>query len=172
MSPDNPIQGAGTDRHPAATSGNRCGYATVVFAGQCDAQDPSPRTQAPHGTTARWNAGCGCVTCRRAHSDIARIRKRAKADARLPVEVRQQLLDQINAGQPFKAALRDLGLTPNRVWGLAQTDEEWSTALEAAVWPHAETPSSTGPTPRTSRAASAKSAGSTSASGWAGTGEL
>jgi len=133
MSPDNPIQGAGTDRHPAATSGNRCGYATVVFAGQCDAQDPSPRTQAPHGTTARWNAGCGCVTCRRAHSDIARIRKRAKADARLPVEVRQQLLDQINAGQPFKAALRDLGLTPNRVWGLAQTDEEWSTALEAAV---------------------------------------
>lgn len=133
MSPDNPIQGAGTDRHPAATSGNRCGYATVAFAGQCDAQDPSPRTQAPHGTTARWNAGCGCVTCRRAHSDIARIRKRAKADARLPVEVRQQLLDQINAGQPFKAALRDLGLTPNRVWGLAQTDEEWSTALEAAV---------------------------------------
>jgi len=105
----------------------------VAFAGQCDAQDPSPRTQAPHGTTARWNAGCGCVTCRRAHSDIARIRKRAKADARLPVEVRQQLLDQINAGQPFKAALRDLGLTPNRVWGLAQTDEEWSTALEAAV---------------------------------------
>ena len=29
--------------------------------------------------------------------------------------------------------LRDLGLTPNQVWGLTKTDEEWSTALEAAL---------------------------------------
>jgi hypothetical protein len=29
--------------------------------------------------------------------------------------------------------LRDFGLTPNRVWGLAKTDQEWSKQLEAAV---------------------------------------
>jgi hypothetical protein len=32
------------------------------------------------------------------------------------------------AGQPFKAVLRDLGLTSNHVWGL-----EWSVRLEAAL---------------------------------------
>jgi hypothetical protein len=26
-----------------------------------------------------------------------------------------------------------LGLTPNQVWGLARTDDEWSVALEAAL---------------------------------------
>ena len=29
--------------------------------------------------------------------------------------------------------LRDLGLTPNQVWGLAKTDQEWSAALDAAL---------------------------------------
>jgi hypothetical protein len=29
--------------------------------------------------------------------------------------------------------LRDLGLTPNQVWGLSKIDEGWSTALEAAL---------------------------------------
>jgi hypothetical protein len=47
--------------------------------------------------------------------------------------VRQQLLDAIYAGQPFRTTLQDLGLTPNQVWGLARTDKEWSTALEAAL---------------------------------------
>jgi hypothetical protein len=49
------------------------------------------------------------------------------------VELRLQLLDGIYAGQPFRTVLRDLNLTPNQVWGLARTDEEWSTALEAAL---------------------------------------
>jgi hypothetical protein len=47
---------------------------------------------------------------------------RARSQKRLPVEVRQRLLDAINAGQPFRAALRDLGLTSNRVFGLTRTD--------------------------------------------------
>jgi len=29
--------------------------------------------------------------------------------------------------------LRDLGLTSNQVWGLTNTDDEWVTALEAAL---------------------------------------
>jgi hypothetical protein len=29
--------------------------------------------------------------------------------------------------------LADLSLTSNQVWGLTKTDEEWSTALEAAL---------------------------------------
>jgi hypothetical protein len=44
-----------------------------------------------------------------------------------------QLLDAIYAGQPFRTVLRDLDLTPNQVWGLAKTDEGWSTALESAL---------------------------------------
>jgi hypothetical protein len=29
--------------------------------------------------------------------------------------------------------VRDLGLTSQQVWGLTKTDQEWSTALEAAL---------------------------------------
>jgi hypothetical protein len=36
-------------------------------------------------------------------------------------------------GYPFRSALRDLGLTSNRVWGLTKTDHEWSDQLEAAL---------------------------------------
>jgi hypothetical protein len=46
--------------------------------------------------------------------------------------VRQQLLDAIYASQPFRT-VRDLGLTPNQVWGLTRTDQEWSDKLEAAL---------------------------------------
>ncbi|HLM22295.1 MAG TPA: hypothetical protein VK390_12330 [Propionibacteriaceae bacterium] len=47
--------------------------------------------------------------------------------------MRQRLLDAINAGQPFRVALRDLGLTSNRVFGLTRTDQEWSEKLDAAL---------------------------------------
>jgi hypothetical protein len=90
-------------------------------------------SEAAHGTAGRWNAGCHCTLCRRAHSDAQRRYGRARAQKRLPVEVRQQLLDAIYAGQPFRTALRDLGLTSNQVWGLTRTDQEWSAALEAAL---------------------------------------
>jgi hypothetical protein len=49
------------------------------------------------------------------------------------VEKRQQLLDAICAGQPFRTVLRDLGLTSNQVWGLAKTNEEWSEKLDTAL---------------------------------------
>ena len=98
-----------------------------------DAQDPDPRPQAAHGTTARWNDGCSCATCRRAHNDLARTRRRANAQARLPIEVRQKLLAAIYDGQPFRAILRHPGLTSNQVWGLTKTDQEWSKNLEAAL---------------------------------------
>ena len=47
--------------------------------------------------------------------------------------MRQQLLDAIYAGQPFRTVLRDLDLTSNQVFGLTRTDDEWSTKLEAAL---------------------------------------
>jgi hypothetical protein len=47
--------------------------------------------------------------------------------------MRRQFLDALYSGQPFRTILRDLGLTSNQVWGLTRTDEEWSTALEAAL---------------------------------------
>ena len=36
-------------------------------------------------------------------------------------------------GPAVPAVLRDLGLSSNRVFGLTRTDEEWSTALDAAL---------------------------------------
>ena len=32
-----------------------------------DTQDPGPQSQAAHGTSALWNQGCSCATCRGAH---------------------------------------------------------------------------------------------------------
>jgi hypothetical protein len=46
---------------------------------------------------------------------LGRARGRRRAQARLPADVRQQLLDAIYAGQPFRAIVRDLGLTSNQV---------------------------------------------------------
>jgi hypothetical protein len=55
-----------------------------------------------------------------------------QAQGRLPPEVRQQLLDAIYSGQPFRTVLRELGVTP-QVWGLTKTDEKWSEQLDAAL---------------------------------------
>jgi hypothetical protein len=86
-----------------------------------------------HGTLTRWLEGCDCDRCREAQNDAARARFRRKAQQRLPAEVRQQLLDAIYSGQPFRTALRNLRLTSNRVWGLTKTDEKWSEQLDAAL---------------------------------------
>jgi hypothetical protein len=92
-----------------------------------------PGPQAPHGTRARWSHGCGCPQCRQAQNDNARAYGRARAQDRLPIELRRRLLDAIYTGQPFRNAVRDLGLTPNQVWGLTKTDEAWSASLDAAL---------------------------------------
>ena len=89
--------------------------------------------QAAHGTSACWHSGCRCIHCRRAHSDTQRAWGRARSQKRLPLEVRQQFLDAIYSGQPFRTVLRDLGLSSNQVFGLTRTDQEWSEALEAAL---------------------------------------
>ena len=47
--------------------------------------------------------------------------------------MRQQLLDAIYVGQPFRTALGDLGLTSNQVWGLTKTDPEWAVKLDTAL---------------------------------------
>jgi hypothetical protein len=59
----------------------------------------------------------------------------------------QQLLDTIYAGQFFRRVLRDLGLSPNQVWGLTKIDDEWFAALDAALTATAGTISGTAPTP-------------------------
>jgi hypothetical protein len=101
-----------------------------------DSTDPQGQrrgSHAAHGTWTRWNQGCSCEQCRCLQSDTARVRGRAKAQTRLSMEVRQQLLKALSAGQPFREVLRDLGLTPNAVWGLAKTDLEWAGALEGTL---------------------------------------
>lgn len=90
-------------------------------------------TRGGHGTSGGWHSGCRCTRCRGAHAETQKAFGRARAQQRLPAEARRQLLDGIYAGQPFRSLLRDLGLTPNQVWGLTRTDQEWSAALEAAL---------------------------------------
>ena len=80
-----------------------------------------------HGTLTRWLEGCDCGRCRQAQNDAARARFRSRAQERLPGG---ELLDAIYSGQPFRTVIRDLGLTPNQVWQLTKTDDEWSAALE------------------------------------------
>ena len=101
-----------------------------------DLTDPQGRRRGPqvaHGTLTRWLEGCDCDECREAQNDASRARRRARAQTRLPVQMRQKLLDAIYAGQPFRTVLRDLGLTSNQVWGLTKTDNDWSEKLEAAL---------------------------------------
>ena len=75
----------------------------------------------------------------------------------------------IYAGQPFRTVLRDLQLTPNQIWVLTKTDQEWSENLEAALTATPpRRPRSRGPMPRMWRAVSAASAASISGSGWRG----
>ena len=90
-------------------------------------------SEAPHGTSARWHSGCRCSDCRRAHSDTRRSWSRARAQQRLPNEVRQQLSMRSTQASRSGRYWATLGLTPNQVWGLTQTDREWSAALEAAL---------------------------------------
>jgi hypothetical protein len=63
----------------------------------------------------------------------ARARGRRRAQKRLPADVRQQLLEAIYDGKPFRQALHHHALISNQVCGLTKTDEEWSTALEGAL---------------------------------------
>ena len=85
-----------------------------------------------HGIRARWTSGCRCPACRQAHADAERSHKRANAQTRLPAKIRQQLLNGIYAGTPFRTVVQDLGLTSQQVWGLTKIDQEWSTVLEAS----------------------------------------
>jgi hypothetical protein len=61
----------------------------------------------------RWNDGCSCTRCRQAQNAAAKACFHRRARERFLAEVRQQLLDAIYGGQPFRRVLRDLAQTSN-----------------------------------------------------------
>jgi hypothetical protein len=89
-------------------------------------------TNTCHGTSAAGRAGAVAPYAAR-RTATRRGRLGELGHRRLPVEVRQQLLDAIYSGEPFRTVIRKLNLTPNQIWGLAKTDERWSAELEAAL---------------------------------------
>ena len=88
---------------------------------------------AAHGTETRWTQGCNCDFCCEAEADAVRAGDMRRAHTRLFPGVRQQLLDAIYAGRPFRAIVIDLGLISDQVLGLTKTEEHWAAALEAAL---------------------------------------
>ena len=90
-------------------------------------------TNTRHGTSAGWHSDCRCTPCRQAHNDTQRALGRARAQQRLPAEVRQQLLDAIYAGRPFRNGRGGTEPDTQSGVGLAKTDEPWSKALKEAL---------------------------------------
>ena len=86
----------------------------------------------------------------------------------IPAEARQQLLDAIYSGQPFRRVLSDLDLTSNQVCGLARTDPEWSEQLEAALTETRRDDLQRGTNAAMWAAVCVGSVGSTNAFGWPG----
>ena len=84
------------------------------------------------------------------------------------MELRRQILDALYAGQPFRATLRDLGLTPNQVWGLTRTDDAWRVALDAALTAMRRDDLEHGTNAAYVTGCVCGIAGSTSGGGWAG----
>jgi hypothetical protein len=98
-----------------------------------DPEGPRRGNRASHGTMTRWNAGCSCAECRRLKATKPGHADGAGRKSGFRPTYASQFLHAIYAGKPFREALRDLGLTPNQVWGLTKIDEEWSIALDAAL---------------------------------------
>jgi hypothetical protein len=98
-----------------------------------DAAEPRPWPQAPHGTRARWSHGCGCpqwpASAKRHWTGIRASEGTGPAPGGGAAAAPGRRLRR----QPFRTILRDLGLTPNQVWGLTKTDEQWTSALETAL---------------------------------------
>ncbi|HJV14211.1 MAG TPA: hypothetical protein VJ625_09995 [Propionibacteriaceae bacterium] len=87
--------------------------------------------------TARWRDGMRDVAAfNAANSRMTKPGNAVGAGRRssflLTRGSRKLLLYAIYAGKPFREALRDLGLTPNQVWGLTKTDEEWLACVQAS----------------------------------------
>ena len=90
-------------------------------------------TTAQHGPSGGWRTAVPLQAVPAGAQRRAESIGRARAHKRLLVQLRQQLVNAIYAGQSFRSVLWDLNLTPNQVWGMARVDREWSAALEAAL---------------------------------------
>jgi hypothetical protein len=81
-----------------------------------DETDPQGRRRGPqvaHGTLTRgWKAATATDAVKPRTAPPGRASRR-RAQERLPVELRKQLLNAIYSGKPFRTVLRELGLTSN-----------------------------------------------------------
>ena len=90
-------------------------------------------SEAPHGTPgalARRMSLQPMQAGARRHSESRRPGESAETAARQGAAT---VAGRGLCGPAVRTVLLDLDLTPNQVWGLTQTDQEWSAALEAAL---------------------------------------
>ncbi|MFC1405686.1 MULTISPECIES: hypothetical protein [Streptacidiphilus] len=89
-------------------------------------QDLSPLTL--------WRLGCRCERCTAAHNDRDRDRRRQLADTVLTEDIRRQLLATVAAGAPASEAAAAVGVSAQRVYGVASRDQEFAAELAEAGW--------------------------------------
>jgi hypothetical protein len=86
--------------------------------------------EAVHGTSARW---VSLPSAGRHTATPSEPGDKPEHGSGSPSRSWQQLLDGVYGRRPFRTVIRDLELTPNQLWGLTKTDQEWSEKLEAAL---------------------------------------
>lgn len=89
-------------------------------------------SQAEHGTTSRWRAGCNCDLCADAHNTEWRHHRERRRRAEW-VGRDQALIDTLAGGTPYAEALAHHEVTAQAVTAHRRRDVDFAARLDAAL---------------------------------------
>lgn len=103
-----------------------------------DAAAAQPRTpggkptSAPHGTVARYDAGCICPACVDAHNEDVKQRKRDEAlEAFNPMRAR--VVRMLSQGATYQQVYDSTGVSSQQLHGLAEWNQPWQSEFHGAL---------------------------------------